>query len=89
MIQGVPPHTAHPPLSPLATSMPDPAASPVHYDGLGGRKQYRQEAIRQLQSSKSGSSKELLRSPTRKKQRKLPPSGSGQQGDLLDYLSWI
>ena len=56
--QGLPPHPAPPPFSPSATSTPAPAASPVHYGGLDSRKQYRQEALRQLQSSKSGSSRE-------------------------------
>ena len=33
-IQGLLPHAAPPPFSPLATSTPAPAASPVHYGGL-------------------------------------------------------
>ena len=88
-IQGLLPHAAPPPFSPSATSTPAPAASPVCYGGLDTQKQYRQEAIRQFKSSKSGSSKELPCSPPREKQWKLPPSGSGSQGDLWDHLSRI
>ena len=84
-IQGLSPHVTPPPYSePSTTSTPAPAASPVIYGGLDIR--HKQEALRQLQSSKSGS-KELPCSPAREKQRKLPSSNSGQQ-DLWDHLSW-
>ena len=72
--QGLPPHAAPPPFSPPATSMPAPAASLVRYSGLDTRKQYRQEAIKKLQSFKSGSSQELQHSPPREKQRKPCPA---------------
>ena len=65
--QGLSPHVAPPPHSgPSATSLPAPAASPVHLRGVDARRQYRQELLRQLQTPKSGS-KELPCSPAREK----------------------
>ena len=84
LIKGLSPHVAPPPVSaPSATSSPVPAAHPAVFISTDTRPQYRQAALRSLQSFQSGS-EELPSSPVRKK---LPTSIPGQQGDLQDRLS--
>ena len=85
-IRGLSPHPIPPPLSaPPRTSTSVPAEQQIIFRNTDARPQYRQAALRGLQTSQSGSG-DCPSSPARVKERVGPPSTSAQ-GDLRDHLT--